>query len=165
MRKVLLALLFSLPVFAQDGFRGEKGNLVWERVIPVENANIVAILDAHPNLKVASFMENVYKGSSEETKITSTSGSALIKNNCKYDFLIMVNPDSYVVKVTNIKFVEKYGPMQTRIIANRAEKYFMNDTALRADDKSKTDLTSMDTYFSGMFSAGPAVSNEALTAK
>jgi hypothetical protein len=162
MKKLLISLLFSIPALAQDGFRANGSNIVWEKSFPADNANIVALLDRQPNLKVASFMDNVYKGKGDQIKNTCASGSGLMKNDCKFDFIIMVNPDYYVVKVTNLKILEKFGPMQARTVANPCEKYFLNKQGLKSDDKTSTDLGCLDSYLSSVFSMG-GTAGEALT--
>lgn len=165
MKKLLITLLFSIPVIslAQSGFHASSGNIVWERTFPADNANIVALLDKQPNLKVATFMDNVYKGSGDQIRNTCESGSGLMKNDCKFDFLIIVNPDSYVVKVTNLKILEKYGPMQARTVANPCEKYYMSDNTLRTDDRANNDLGCLDNYLSSVFSIGSVAGTGALT--
>lgn len=152
MKKLLFTLLLSTPVFAQDGFRANGPAIVWERSFPADDTNIVALLDKQPNLKVASFMDNMYKGKGIDIQNTCEDGSGLMKNNCKFDFVILVNPDSYVVKVTNLKIIEKFGPMQAKTVANPCEKYLMYNKALKTDDKSSADLNCLDSYLSGVFS-------------
>ena len=85
-----------------------------------------------------------------------------MKNDCKFDFIIMVNPDYYVVKVTNLKILEKFGPMQARTVANPCEKYFLNKQGLKNDDKTSTDLGCLDSYLSSVFSMS-GTAGEALT--
>ena len=75
MKKLLISLLFSIPALAQDGFRANGSSIVWEKSFPADNANIVALLDRQPNLKVASFMDNVYKGKGDQIKNTCASCS------------------------------------------------------------------------------------------
>ena len=166
MKKLFLTLLFSIPVLAsaQPGFRSVKGNMVWERSFPADNTNIVALLDKQPNLKVGTFMDNVYKGSAAPAKNTCQSGSGLMKNDCKYDFIIIVNPDSYVVKVTNLKMLEKFGPMGAKIIANPCEKHYVYNGALKSDEKSVGDLGCLDNYLSSIFSGTTTSTGNALTA-
>lgn len=156
MKKLLITLLFSVPVLAQDGFRANGQRIVWEKTFPAENANIVALLDKQPNLKVASFIDNIYKGKAEKITNTCESGSALMKNDCKFDFVIVVNLDSYVVKVTNFKILEKFGPMQAKTMANPCEKHYLYNGALKSDDKTQADLNCIDTYLTGVFSIGSA---------
>lgn len=152
MKKLVLFMLFTLPVMAQTSFKSEKGNIVWEHTYDVANADVIAMVDKDPNLKISSFVENVYKGSGNEVKNRSQGGSALMKNNCKFEFTVIVNPDSYTVIVKDLKIIEKYGPMGSRIMANPCEKYFANDKGLRSDDKAATDLACLDKYFTALFS-------------
>lgn len=154
MKKLLLTLLLPISAFAQDGFRASGSAIVWEKSFPADNANIVAMLDKQPNLKVASFMDNIYKGKAEKITNTCQSGSGLMKNDCKFDFIIVVNEDSYVVKVTNFKILEKFGPMQAKTIANPCEKHYLYKGALKSDEKTQGDLNCIDSYLSGVFSTG-----------
>jgi hypothetical protein len=163
MKKIILSLLFSIPALAQSGFSANSGTIVWERSFPAENANIVALLDSQPKLRVGTFMDNVYKGTGDQIKNTCASGSALMKNECKFDFIIVVNPDSYTVRVTNLKILEKFGPMQARVMANPCEKHFIYKSALKSDEKSKTDLSCLDNYLSTVFSMNSLTSSGALT--
>ncbi|WP_297332969.1 hypothetical protein, partial [Flavobacterium sp.] len=136
MKKIfILVLLTSFAGTAQSNFKVENGQLVWEKTFSAVNPDIVAVLEREPNLKVSSFMDNVYKGSCNDWKGDCDSGSGLMKNNCKFDFLIIVNPDGYTVKVKNVKILEKYGPMQARTIANPCEKYFVEGNSIRNSDK------------------------------
>ncbi|PHK35429.1 hypothetical protein VF13_37545 [Nostoc linckia z16] len=151
MKKIILSLLFSIPVFAQDGFKVENNELVWEKTFEANNANIVSVLDRHPELAVSGFIDNAYKGAAKEIANTCQGGSALMKNNVKFDFIILVNPDYYVVRLKNLKVLEKYGPMQTRIIANRMDQYFTSNGVLRTDDKAFGDMQCMDSFLSGVF--------------
>ncbi len=156
MKKLLLTLLFSVPVLAQDGFKTGATGIVWERSFPADDANIVALLDKQPNLKVASFIDNIYKGKAEKIKNNCESGSGLMKYDCKFDFVIMVNPDYYVVKVTNFKILEKFGPMQAKTVANPCEKHYLYNGAIKTDEKTQGDLSCIDNYLSSVFSVGGA---------
>ncbi|RZJ71656.1 MAG: hypothetical protein EOO45_11645 [Flavobacterium sp.] len=164
MKNLVLSLLFCVPVMAQmTSFKSEGETLVWERTFPADNANIVALLEGQPNLKVNSFMDNVYKGTGNEIKNTCDGGSGLTKNDCKFDFIILVNPDHYVVKVKNMKVLEKFGPMQTRTVANRFEKYYMDGSKVKADDRAAADLGCMENFLDSVFSTGITSSGGALT--
>lgn len=164
MKKILITLLFSIPVFAQDGFKAEDNSIVWEKSFTAQNANIVPVLEREPGLEVGGFMDNVFKGYGNNISCNCNEGSGLMKNNLKFEYIIMVNPDYYVVKVKNIKIIEKYGPMQARVIANSFEKYFLDETALRTDAKSQTDINCLNKYLTGIFSLEPFVDkNRALT--
>lgn len=155
MKKFILLLLFTLPALAQNGFKTEGNALVWERVFPANNTDITAVLNRDPNLKVASFMDNVYKGIGFDIKNTCEGETALMKSNCKFQFLIMVNPDSYVVKIRDIKFLEKYGPMQARIMANASEKYFMEGSKLKTDATTQGNMACVDRFLTSLFSPAP----------
>jgi hypothetical protein len=158
MKKLLLIVLFSIPAMAQDGFKAQGREIIWEKTFPVNNADVVALLDRQPELKVSSFIDNAYKGSVREISNTCEGGSGLMKNNCKFDFIVLVNPDHYVVVVRNLKLLEKYGPMQARTIANRCEKYFLYNRALKDDEKSVNDLSCLDNFLTGIFSVQQSAS-------
>lgn len=156
MKKIILSLLFSLPVFAQDGFKTEKQELVWEKTFEANNANVAAILDRHPELKISGFIDSAYKGTAAEITNTCQGGSGLMKNNVKFDFIVLVNPDYYVVRVRNLKVLEKYGPMQTRIVANRLEQYFTTNGKLRTDPKASANMQCLDSFLISLFDTVPA---------
>ncbi|KGO92400.1 hypothetical protein [Flavobacterium subsaxonicum] len=156
MKKILLLLLVTLPALAQNGFKVEGNALVWERVFPAANSDIAAVLSRDPNLKVASFMDNVYKGLGFDIKNTCNGETALMKSNVKFQFLIMVNHDSYVVKLREVKFLEKYGPMQARTRANAYEQYFLDGTKIKDDATTQQNMTCLDTFLTSLFSPAPA---------
>jgi len=160
MKTILLSLLFAMPIFAQQGFRGEKGTIVWERTFPATNTDIGAMLALYPNIKIASASGGIYKGTAEDIK--TTGGSLLLKNPLKFDFTINVTADSYVVKVTGVKILERYGPLQLRIIPTGCEKYFMYNNKIKADQRTKSDLAYMETSLSSLF---VPVTGEPLTSK
>lgn len=156
---VLLLSFTTLTAVAQNGFKTEAGNLVWERSFTADNTDISGILDRDTNLKVNSFMDNIYKGMAFDIKNTCNGATGLMKNNVKFQFLIMVNPDGYVVKIRDLKFLEKYGPMQARTMANRCEKYFMDGTKVRTDEGTKSEMACVDSFLTALFSPAP-VTNE-----
>lgn len=151
MKKILLSLLFTLPVLAQDGFDSKDGVLVWERSFPVKNADVTAFLNEEPGLKVITFMDNVFNGEGNEIQVGCEAGSGLLKNNCKFDFSIEILPDRYNVKITNLKIIEKYGPMQARIMANNCEKYFMDESTIKSDNRTLTDMNCLDNMLVDIF--------------
>jgi hypothetical protein len=152
MKKLILSLLFCLPVFAQTGFKTEGNEVIWQGVFSTETANIVSVLDKEPNLKVGAFIDNMYKGAGEDVQNTCNGGTALMKNKIKFDFVILVDPAGYVVKVRNIKVLEKFGPMQARIMANKVEKYFMAGNKLSDQPNASQNMACMDRFFAGLFS-------------
>lgn len=153
MKKIfILLLLIGFKGIAQSNFKVENGILVWEKTFSAVNPDVVAVLEKEPKLKVSSFMDNVYKGSCSDLKSDCDGGSGLMKNDCKFDFLIIVNPDGYTVKVKNIKILEKYGPMQARTIANPCEKYFVEGSAIRNSEKYNPDIYCLENYLASAFS-------------
>lgn len=162
MKKLIMLLLISTSAFSQGGFSTEGKSIVWERIFPADNANIVPILERYPNLEVTGFSENVFQGNTAEIKNTCQGGSGLMKNNCKFDFVIMVNPDHYVVRISNLKIIEKYGPMQARVMANSCEKYFLDESKLKSDSRTLTDMGCLDSFLTSVFSLS-GTSSGALT--
>lgn len=165
MKKLLLSLLFCLPVFAQTGFKTEGNDIIWQGVFSTETANIVAVLDKAPNLKVGTFIDNMYKGTGDGVQNTCNGGTGLMKNNLKFDFVILVDAAGYVVKVRNIKIIEKYGPMQAKTIANKCEKYFMTGNKISTQPNASENMACMDRFFTGLFSttAQPQAEKPAVT--
>ena len=163
MKKLILTLLFSLPVLAQHGFRAENGNIIWEKSFPVGSVNVAALLKAQPALKTDIFTDNECKGSANDIKIEGNGGSAMMKNNCKFDFDIAIEGNSYIVKIHNMKFLERVGPMQLRTIISSFEKYFMDERKLRPTPVTQSNLAYLDNFFTGIFTGTVISSSEALT--
>lgn len=164
MKKLLLSLLFTLPALAQDGFRNESGSLVWERVYPA-GTNMAAVMEGTQGIQVASYLNNTYTGMGDEVKNTCNNGTPLMKNNCKFDFVVKQQDGNYIVTVTNLRIIEKLGPMKARIMANRAEKYFVDASLkVRNDSRTKTDMMCLDSFLDNIFSHGGMASTGTLTA-
>ena len=161
--KKLLLLLVCLPALAQTSFKTEDKNIVWQGVFSADNANIAAVLDKDPNLKVGVFMDNMYKGAGAEIENTCDGGTALMKNKIKFEFVILTDPNGYVVKVKNLKIIEKFGPMQARTVASPAEKYFMASGALKTDTTAQTNMSCLNNFFTSLFSPLPESAGTALT--
>ena len=149
--KKLLLLLMCLPAFAQTGFKAEGKDVVWEKAFSTDNANIVAILDRNPNLKVAGFMDNMYKGMAFEVQNTCDGGTGLMKNPVKFDFIVLTDPAGYVVKIRNLKILEKYGPMQSRTRANPSENYFMDGETLKTEGVAQQNMECLGNFLSALF--------------
>lgn len=163
MKKLLLALLFTLPAMAQDGFRNEGGKLVWERTYPAA-ANVASILETQPDLKVTTFISDVHTGTAEKIKNTCDSGSAVMRNDCKFDFEVRKTENSYVVTVTNLKIIEVMGPMQARTVVSRCEKYLVDaNRKVKKDTRSQGDMACLDNFLTGVFGGG-SLTGGALTA-
>ncbi len=160
-KKILLSLLFTLPAFAQDGFRNENGNLVWEHTYP-ETANMQAIVESNPKLEVDVFTNDAFTGKGNDVK-TTCGGAVLMKNDCKFDFSVRKQNSTYVVTVTSLRMIERMGPMRARVIESRCEKYFV-DAALKVkkDTRSKNDMNCLDNFLTGLFGG---VMHAGLTAK
>lgn len=166
MKKLLFSLLFALPAItmAQDGFRNENGSLVWQRTYPAAT-NVQAMLDSQPDLKIDTFINEIYAGSADKVKNTCEDGSPVMRNNCKFDFVVKKESDNYVVTVTNLKVIEVMGPMQARTIVNRCEKYFVDAAnKVKKDPRTQKDMGCMDNFLSGIFGAGVEGSEVTLTA-
>jgi len=161
MKKLLFSLLFALPVMAQDGFRNENGNLIWEHTYPATN-NVSATVESQPDLQVEAFINGVHTGSAEKIKNTCEQGSAVMRNNCKFDFNVRKENDNYIVTVTNLKIIEVMGPMQARTIVSRCEKYLVDaGLKVKKDTRSQNDMACLDTFLTGVFGG---TMNGALTA-
>lgn len=160
MKNLLLLLLFTLPVMAQNGFRNEKGNLVWEHTYPA-TANMQATIESQSTLEVITFFNDTYTGKGNNVKNTC-GGAVLMKNDCKFDFTVRKNNGNYIVTVTNLRMIERLGPMQARIVESRCEKYLV-DAALKVkkDPRSQNDINCLNNFLTGVF--GGTV-NSALTA-
>ncbi len=163
MKKLILTLLFSLPLMAQHNFRTEDGTIVWEKAFPVSNVNVVGMIESHPELTVEAYMDNLVKGGAKEMEITGEGGSGLMKNNCKFDYVIVLENGQYIVKVKDFKFLEKMGPMQMRTVANSWEKYFMDDRKIRPTPITQGNLQHLDNFLTGVFSGSAITSSGAVT--
>lgn len=162
--KKLLLLLFCLPALAQTGFKADGEDIVWQKKFDAQNANIVAILEKQEGLKVGGFMDNMYKGQGFDVQNTCDGGTGLMKNPLKFSFIILTDPFGYVVKLRNIKVIEKYGPMQARTMANPVEKYFLDGTDLKTEGIAQQNMECLDTFLTEMFSPAPdKPENTALT--
>ncbi|WP_294824907.1 hypothetical protein [uncultured Flavobacterium sp.] len=164
MKKLLFTLLFSLPLMAQHSFRAEDGSIVWEKSFPVDNVNVVALVESRPALMVDAYMDNIVKGNTKEMEITGNGGSGLMKNNCKFEYVILLENGQYIVKVKDFKFLEKMGPMQMRTVANSCEKYFLDDRKIRPTPITQGNLEYLDNFLTGVFSGAAIASSGELTA-
>jgi hypothetical protein len=164
MKKLLFILLFSAPVIAQDGFRNEHGNLTWERTFPA-SINMTAALESQPGILITTNLGNSYTGMGDGVQNTCDSGTALMKNKCKFEFSVRKENGNYIVTVTNLKIIEKFGPLQARIIASRAEKYFVNaDLKIKKDVRTQNDMGCLDNFLTTVFSSGTIMASGTLTA-
>lgn len=150
MKKLLLSLLFTLPALAQDGFRNENGNLVWEHTYPA-TTNMQALVESNPQLEVDVFTADAFNGKANDVKNTC-GGAVLMKNDCKFDFAIRKTDGNYIVTVSSLRMIEKLGPMQARVIESRCEKYLV-DAALKVkkDPRSQNDMNCLDNFLTGLF--------------
>jgi len=163
MKNLLFSLLFCLPLAAQTGFKIQGNDIIWQGVFSTENGNILAILDREPNLKIGTFMDSMYKGEADEVQNTCDGGTGLMKNKIKFDFVILEDPAGYVVKVKNLRIIEKYGPMQSRTIAKPCERYFMADGKINTQPNASENMACLDRFFSGLFGIQPESVGTALT--
>jgi hypothetical protein len=163
MKTLLLSLLFCIPAIAQTGFKTEGNNIIWQGVFSTENADILAVLDRDPNLKIGSFMDSMYKGKADDVQNTCDGGTALMKNKIKFDFVILQDPAGYVVKVRNIRIIEKFGPLQAKTVATRCELYFMDNGKINTQPNAADNISCMDRFFTGLFGTQPEASGTAIT--
>jgi hypothetical protein len=158
MNKILLLLLFTVPALAQNGFRMEKGKMIWEHTF----ATIQDINTLVTNVKGMSTdgaEGNVFKGKGAEVKSTVETESIRLKSDANFTFTITVVPGGYVVKVSNYVFLEKYGPLQMRIVQNPIEKYYVEYSKIRQTPKSQNDLHVLDGFLTGVFSGQAATAD------
>ena len=163
MKKLLLSLLFCIPVFAQTGFKAEANEIIWEGVFNQENANVVTLLDRDPNLKVTTFIDNTYKGKADDVQNTCNGGTGLMKNKVKFEFVVIQDPEGYVVRVSKLKIIEKFGPLQSKTVANRCEKYFLIDNTLNPEPNATENMACLDRFFTGLFGTQPSAGETAIT--
>jgi len=163
MKTLLLSLIFSLPALAQTGFKIEGNDIIWQGVFSTEDANILSVLDRDPNLKITNFMDSMYKGQADEVQNTCNGGTALMNNKIKFDFVILQDPAGYVVKVRNLRIIEKFGPMQATTIAKRCEKYFLANGKISTQPNASENMACMDRFFTGLFGTQPKVNEKAIT--
>jgi hypothetical protein len=151
MKKLLFSLLFALPVMAQDGFKNEGGNLVWQHTYP-SAANMQATIESNPDLQVAAFVNDIYTGSAEKIKNTCDQGSPTMRNNFTFDFEVKKDNNNYVVTVSNLRIIEVFGPMQARTVASRCEKYFVDaGLKVKKDARTQKDMGCVDSFLTGIF--------------
>ncbi|MGQ2985086.1 hypothetical protein [Flavobacterium sp.] len=163
MKKLILTLLFSLPLMAQHSFRAENGDIIWEKSFPVNNVDLVAMVESHPEFTVDAYIDNLLQGTAKDMAISGEGGSGLMKNNCKFDYVIVLEDGQYVVKVKDFKFLEKMGPMQMRTVANSCEKYFMDNKKIRPTPITQGNLEYLDNFLTGIFSGTAIASSGELT--
>ncbi|PZR19442.1 MAG: hypothetical protein DI539_13945 [Flavobacterium psychrophilum] len=161
MKKLLLSLLFTLPVMAQDGFRNENGNLVWQHTYPA-TTNVLTVIGNQPDLKVEVGTNDAQTGYAEKIKNTCSEGSPVMRNDYKFNFNVKNENGNYVVTVTDIKIIEVMGPMQARTIVNRCEKYLVDASLkVKKDARSQKDVGCIDNFLTGIFSG--TMANVAMT--
>lgn len=164
MKKILLSLLFTLPVLAQDGFTNNNGHLVWQRTYPA-TTDINAALQNTQGIQIVAAAGSNFTGMGDEVSNTCQGGTALMSNKCKFDFDVKMENGNYLVTITNIRIIEKMGPMQARILANRAEKYFVNaDLKIRKDTRTQTDMACLDNFLTDLFNSETVHASGALSA-
>ncbi|MES2484742.1 MAG: hypothetical protein V4581_02185 [Bacteroidota bacterium] len=152
MKKILLLLLFTAPIMAQNGFKMEDGSIVWERFYNAPNTDIKSLIATNEKLSLISDAEDTYIGVGEGVHNTCASGSVLMKCDTNFSFIIMKVADGYLVKVKDFRFLEKYGPMQLRIIPTSLEKYYLEYGKIRTTPKTQTDLACVENFLAGVFS-------------
>jgi hypothetical protein len=150
MKTIILFLLFAVPVLAQNGFRTEKGKIIWEHTYD-ENANIETLIKGQEKLSLLLVEGNVYDGIADAIKSTVDANSVRLASDANFSFTITKIDGGYKVRVYNYVFLEKYGPMQMRTVPNAIEKYYLEYGKIRNSDKTKTDLGYLDGFLTGAF--------------
>lgn len=170
----MLFLLFTLPAFAQDGFKSENGKIVWEHVYPEAGAKIKSIIDSQDKMTILSSDDATFTGQAEAIKSTIDANSARLESDANFDVTITKVEGGYKVRVTNYVLLEKYGPMQLRIKPASLNKYYADKGKIRNSLKTQTDLSYVDGFLTGLFlpqivettpETGPGVAATALTAR
>ncbi|MCO6148447.1 hypothetical protein [Flavobacterium sp. NRK1] len=152
MKKLIFSLLFALPVMAQDGFKNDNGNLVWQYTYP-SVTNMQAMIDSKPDLQVTAFINDTYTGLVNKVKNTCTEGSPVMRNDCSFDFEIRSENGNYIAVISNIKIIEVMGPMRARTIESRCEKYFVDAALkLKKDVRTQKDMKCLDSFLTSVFS-------------
>jgi hypothetical protein len=162
MKPLLLFLLITVPALVKDGFKIENHKIVWEDVFPADT-DIKAILGGQATLKILSSGAGSYSGQGVSVKNTTEATSVRLKCDANFDFTITVVPEGYLVRVTNFMFLEKYGPSELRVIPNSLDKYYLEYGKIRATPKTQNDLSYVDIFLTGIFSALPEVQYNAIT--
>jgi len=149
-KKMIVVLLVTVPSMAQTNFRMEKGSVIWEHTLPI-GTNMKAIIDSQAKLTISAFDDTSYRGKADAVKNTTDANSVRLKCDASFDFIVTMTPEGYKVKVTNFMFVEKYGPMQLRIVPGSLEKYYVEYGKIRNSPKTQTDLSYVDSFLTGVF--------------
>lgn len=156
MKTTLLFLLLTIPAFAQNGFKTEKGKIVWERFFPESGADIKSIIEAQEKMKVLNADEASFIGKAEAVKNDIYANSVRLESDANFDFAVTKVKGGYTVKVTNYVFLEKYGPSQVRILPGSLEKYYIEYGKIRNSAKTQSDLGYIDGFLTGLFLPQPA---------
>lgn len=151
MKTVVLFLLFAVPALAQQGFRAEKGKMVWEHFYTEEGAVIKAAIESRDKMKLEVTDLAAMSGKADGIKSTLDINSARLESDADFDFTVTKVEGGYKVVVTNYTLLEKYGPLQMRIIPASLGKYYMDNNKIRTSEKTKTDLAYVDAFLTSVF--------------
>lgn len=153
--KIIVFLLITLPAIAQNGFKTEKGKIVWEHFF-AEDANLKTLVEGNEKMKIVSADDTSCAGKAEGIVSTIGANSIRLQSDANFDFTITKVAGGYTVKVINYVFLEKYGPSQMRILPGSLEKYYLEYGKIRNSDKTKTELGYVDNFLTGLFVPQPA---------
>lgn len=151
MKAFILALILAFSFPENSNFSANGDFIVWEKTFTAQNLDITSIA-GKVGLKVTSNENGVYKGKAKQIKNNCDNVSALTKNDIVFDFEIITEGDTYTVTVSNLGIVEKFGPMQARSIVNKAEKHFMHNGTIKANEQTQNDMACIDHTLNTIFS-------------
>ncbi|WP_294818460.1 hypothetical protein [uncultured Flavobacterium sp.] len=150
MKTIILFLLVAFTASAQ-GFRAEKGKVVWEHFYAEEGTTIKSAIESREKMKLESTDLAAMSGKADGIKSTLDINSARLESDANFDFTVTKVEGGYKVVVTNYTLLEKYGPLQMRIIPASLGKYYMDNNKLRTSEKTKTDLAYIDAFLTSVF--------------
>lgn len=151
MKAIVFFLLLAVPALAQHGFRAEKGKIVWEHFYTEDGAVIKAAIESRDKMKLDVTDLAAMSGNADGIKSTLDINSARLESDADFDFTVTKVEGGYKVVVTNYTLLEKYGPMQMRIIPASLGKYYMDNDKIRTSEKTKTDLAYVDAFLTSVF--------------
>jgi len=151
MKVIVFFLLTAIPALAQHGFRAEKGKMVWEHFYTEDGAIIKAAIESRDKMKLDVADIAAMSGKADGIKNTLDINSARLESDADFDFTVTKVDGGYKVVVTHYTLLEKYGPLQMRVIPASLGKYYMDNNKIRTSEKTKTDLAYMDAFLTSVF--------------
>lgn len=158
MKYVLILFLFSITVYSQSTAFSVKGNgLVWENIYITTEADVAAILEKHPRLKITSHKGNIYSGTVLNNK-NSCPGSSpqLVDAEMNFSFELEKSAGMYRVTITKMKILAAGKDKKSK----PAESYFIQDGVINGKAQTTADLSCLDAMFNRMFTATNLLKNK-----